>query len=77
MNIIMCVRLYYLLILPLLPSNQQFCLFFSDIYFSAKLVSSFQDILDNLFQPLFEVTIDPSSHPELHQFLQHVCKLPC
>jgi AMP deaminase len=22
-----------------------------------------------VFKPLFEVTIDPSSHPELHQFL--------
>ena len=23
--------------------------------------------------PLFEVTNDPSSHPELHSFLFHVC----
>jgi AMP deaminase len=26
----------------------------------------------DLFQPLFEVTQDPSSHPELHVFLQRV-----
>ena len=26
----------------------------------------------DLFQPLFEVTRDPSSHPELHVFLQRV-----
>lgn len=26
----------------------------------------------NIFQPLFEVTLDPSSHPELHAFLEHV-----
>ncbi|KAK7487206.1 hypothetical protein BaRGS_00021558 [Batillaria attramentaria] len=26
----------------------------------------------NIFQPLFEVTNDPNSHPELHAFLQHV-----
>ena len=29
------------------------------------------DVLD-VFQPLFEVTKDPSSHPELHVFLQRV-----
>ena len=28
----------------------------------------FQDV----FQPLFEVTKDPSTHPELHVFLQRV-----
>ena len=27
---------------------------------------------DNLFRPLFEVTISPASHPELHSFLQYV-----
>ena len=31
-----------------------------------------QDILENLFRPLFEVTIDPTSHPDLHSFLQYV-----
>lgn len=31
--------------------------------------------LDNVFAPLFEVTNDPSSHPELHRFLQHVSGL--
>ena len=28
--------------------------------------------LDNLFRPLFEATIDPASHPDLHSFLQYV-----
>lgn len=28
--------------------------------------------LSDLFQPLFEVTKDPKSHPELHIFLQRV-----
>lgn len=36
--------------------------------FATNLVSCFPDI----FQPLFEVTQDPSSHPELHIFLQRV-----
>jgi adenosine deaminase len=29
-------------------------------------------MLSNIFKPLFEATIDPSSHPFLHKFLQHV-----
>jgi AMP deaminase len=40
-----------------------------------KMVESFQQFLDNLFVPLFEVSVDPSSHPELHAFLQHVSML--
>lgn len=29
-------------------------------------------LVPDVFQPLFEVTKDPSSHPELHVFLQRV-----
>ena len=36
------------------------------------MVKNFDDMLDNLFTPLFEVTNDPSTHPELHLFLQQV-----
>jgi len=43
-----------------------------DIYKQSNGVHCFQDILQNLFQPLFEATINPSSHPELHSFLQYV-----
>jgi len=43
-----------------------------DVYKKHNLVRSFQDILDNLFLPLFEVTNDPSTHPELHMFLPHI-----
>jgi len=43
-----------------------------DIYRTHNNVENFQDILKCLFQPLFEVTIDPSSHPDLHRFLQYV-----
>ena len=45
---------------------------FSDIYKVSGLVTSFQQIIDNLFRPLFEVTNDPASHPELHCFLYYV-----
>ncbi|KTF83002.1 hypothetical protein cypCar_00048835 [Cyprinus carpio] len=34
-------------------------------------LSNFQQMLENIFLPLFEVTINPSSHPQLHLFLQH------
>lgn len=52
-------------------------LFFSpsDIYKSNKIVQNFQEILDYLFRPLFEVTNNPKSHPELHMFLQYVSQI--
>lgn len=43
-----------------------------DIFKSNKLMNSFQEILDNIFLPLFEATNEPSKHPELHKFLQYV-----
>ncbi|EJU03368.1 AMP deaminase [Dacryopinax primogenitus] len=43
-----------------------------DVYKASGLLSNFQQILENLFKPLFEVTKDPRSHPELHVFLQRV-----
>lgn len=44
----------------------------SDIFKTNKLMTSFQDILDNIFLPLFEATNNPDQHPELHRFLQYV-----
>ena len=44
----------------------------SDVYRSNNIVSNFAQILENIFMPLFEATNNPSSHPELHKFLQHV-----
>lgn len=58
-----------------------------DIYKSNNQVECFQDILESnivfmleedtkgkvdFFQPLFEVTQNPASHPELHVFLRRV-----
>jgi len=43
-----------------------------DIYRANNCVETFQQIITNLFQPLFEVTKDPNSHPSLHRFLQYV-----
>ncbi|XP_069580145.1 AMP deaminase 2-like isoform X1 [Brachyistius frenatus] len=43
-----------------------------DVYHTKKQLANFQEMLENIFMPLFEVTVDPGSHPELHLFLQHV-----
>ncbi|KAG2201548.1 hypothetical protein INT47_007425 [Mucor saturninus] len=43
-----------------------------NIYKSSGHVDNFGDIIKNLFQPLFQVTQDPKSHPELYIFLQRV-----
>ncbi|KAI1542956.1 Add Adenosine deaminase [Pyrenophora tritici-repentis] len=43
-----------------------------DVYKATGLMDNFQQVIVNVFQPLFEVTKDPSSHPKLHIFLQRV-----
>ena len=35
-------------------------------------MDNFQEFLTNIFLPLFEVTNNPKSHPDLHMFLQYV-----
>ena len=48
------------------------CFSFSDIYYSNNQIENFEQLLDNIFRPLFEVSINPSSHPDLHRFLRQV-----
>ncbi|KAF5275270.1 hypothetical protein FQA39_LY06930 [Lamprigera yunnana] len=43
-----------------------------DIFKLNNIIQNFQQILDNIFLPLLEVTARPSSHPELHKFLKYV-----
>ncbi|KAG9810696.1 AMP deaminase, partial [Aureobasidium melanogenum] len=43
-----------------------------DVYKNSNLMENFEQVIQNVFQPLFEVTQDPSSHPKLHIFLQRV-----
>ncbi|PVH98175.1 AMP deaminase [Periconia macrospinosa] len=43
-----------------------------DVYKATGLMDNFQQVIVNVFQPLFEVTKDPTSHPKLHIFLQRV-----
>ena len=42
------------------------------VYKETGTLDNFQQMLDNVFAPLFEVTADPSSHPQLHAFLATV-----
>lgn len=46
-----------------------------NVYKEMGIVTSFQNILDNIFIPLFEVTVNPDSHPQLHVFLKQVSYL--
>ncbi|GAP90339.2 putative AMP deaminase [Rosellinia necatrix] len=43
-----------------------------DVYRASGLMGSFEQVVTNIFQPLFEVTKDPAKHPKLHIFLQRV-----
>jgi len=43
-----------------------------DIYHANKQVENFEQVLENIFRPLFEASVNPSSHPEIHQFLRQV-----
>ncbi|KAJ1679329.1 AMP deaminase, partial [Spiromyces aspiralis] len=43
-----------------------------NVYKENNQVKTFEDVIRNIFAPLFEVTKDPSSHPKLHVFLQRV-----
>ena len=47
------------------------------IYKKIGLVNSFQDLLDNFFEPLFQVSKDPSIDKNLHIFLQHMVGFDC
>ncbi|KAL8736521.1 MAG: hypothetical protein Q9181_002415 [Wetmoreana brouardii] len=42
------------------------------LYKKQKIVKNFEQLIVNVFQPLYEVTRDPSSHPKLHAFLHRV-----
>jgi len=42
------------------------------VYKASNLINRFSEILENVFEPLFEVTLWPSRHPELHAFLEYV-----
>ncbi|XP_066439639.1 AMP deaminase 3 isoform X2 [Eleutherodactylus coqui] len=43
-----------------------------DIFKSKKILPDFSKMLENIFLPLFEATINPSDHKELYLFLNYV-----
>ncbi|XP_010879492.1 AMP deaminase 3 isoform X1 [Esox lucius] len=43
-----------------------------DIFKSKKLIHNFAKMLENIFLPLFEATVSPQKHKELHVFLKYV-----
>ncbi|KAK4560902.1 AMP deaminase [Recurvomyces mirabilis] len=43
-----------------------------DVYKSSGLMEKFEEVVTNLFQPLFEATANPQKYPKLHIFLQRV-----
>lgn len=42
------------------------------MYRKVGLLENFGQFLDNLFRPLFEVSLDPASNPNLATFLESV-----
>ena len=52
------------------------------VYKEQGIIETFEQMLDNIFSPLFEVTRDPNTHPQLHLFLKQarllfrLCSLP-
>lgn len=49
----------------------------SDVYRTKKQLANFQEMLENIFLPLYEATVHPAQHPELHLFLEHVSTVSC
>ncbi|MCI4379152.1 hypothetical protein PGIGA_G00224620 [Pangasianodon gigas] len=43
-----------------------------DIFRSKKIVPNFAKMLENIFLPLFEATVNPQKHKEIHVFLKYV-----
>lgn len=46
-----------------------------NIYASLQMLENFEQMIDNIFRPLFEVSCNPDCDPLLHQFLAHVSGL--
>lgn len=49
-----------------------FLLSCSDIFKSKKILPNFAKMLENVFLPLFEATVNPQKHKEIHVFLKYV-----
>lgn len=45
------------------------------VYKEGGFIEDFEEMIENIFQPLFEVTQDPTTHPQLHVFLSQVRRM--
>lgn len=43
-----------------------------DVFLKTKAVTSFEDMMRNIFMPLFLATNSPEEYPDIHKFLQYV-----
>lgn len=43
-----------------------------NIYRETGVIENFEQMLANIFNPLFEATVDPASHPQLHVLLSQI-----
>jgi len=47
------------------------------VFCKAGLVKNFDELVSNIFLPLFEVALDPSSHPDLAEVLPSIVAVDC
>ena len=47
---------------------------FSDIFRAKKIIPNFAKMLENIFLPLFEATVNPQKNKEVHLFLKYVSR---
>ncbi|KAK9461873.1 uncharacterized protein V1516DRAFT_711323 [Lipomyces oligophaga] len=48
-----------------------------EVYRFSGQITNFEQIVVNIFKPLFEVSVNPASHPKLHVMLQRVIGFDC
>jgi hypothetical protein len=58
----MCLASVYRCSVPQIPRLY-------NLYKEQGIIENFEQLLSNIFTPLFEVTRNPNSHPQLHLFL--------
>ena len=68
------LNVYQVYTIPLF-SESFLCREYSDIYRRKGNYKSFAEMLQFLFGPMFEATINPKSHPEMAKFMTQVIEI--
>lgn len=75
-DIVSPIALYYNIVLQQISQNYFFykmcILSLSDIFRSKRITPNFAKMLENIFLPLFEATVNPQKHKEIHVLLKYV-----